>query len=83
MGSVLQKIIAYIFHSLFNDMSKRTSEDLSNAIEIPDPINLEGGDDEEELSEGSANETPSLEVMISCIQTTSGVCSLISLYPIP
>ncbi|GMH97859.1 hypothetical protein TrST_g11249 [Triparma strigata] len=46
-------------------MSKRTSEDLSNAIEIPDPNNLEGGDDEEEVYEGSeldsaANETPAV-----------------------
>ncbi|GMH55312.1 hypothetical protein TrST_g4660 [Triparma strigata] len=44
-------------------MSKRTSEDLSNAIEIPDPNNLEGGDDEEEVFEVSeldsaADETP-------------------------
>ncbi|GMH98426.1 hypothetical protein TrVE_jg1017 [Triparma verrucosa] len=34
-------------------MSKRTSEEISNATEIPDPSNLEGGDDEEEVFEGS------------------------------
>ncbi|GMH87000.1 hypothetical protein TrST_g1500 [Triparma strigata] len=34
-------------------MSKRTSEDLPNTIEIPDPNNLDGGDDEEEVFEGS------------------------------
>ncbi|GMH90609.1 hypothetical protein TrST_g4937 [Triparma strigata] len=44
-------------------MSKRTSEDLSNAIEIPDPNNYEAGDDEGEVIEGSeldsaAGETP-------------------------
>ncbi|GMI07618.1 hypothetical protein TrVE_jg13110 [Triparma verrucosa] len=34
-------------------MSKRTSEDFSNAIEIPDPNELESVDDEEEVHEGS------------------------------
>ena len=34
-------------------MSKRTSEDIPNSIEKPDPNNLEGGDDEEEAFEGS------------------------------
>ncbi|GMH88894.1 hypothetical protein TrVE_jg4084 [Triparma verrucosa] len=34
-------------------MSKRTSEDLSNAIEILDPNNHDGGDDEEAVFEGS------------------------------
>ncbi|GMH92538.1 hypothetical protein TrST_g7251 [Triparma strigata] len=34
-------------------MSKRTSEDRANAIEILDPNNLEDGDDEEEVIEGS------------------------------
>ena len=34
-------------------MSKRTSEDLSNAIDIPDPNSLESGDDEEEVFDGS------------------------------
>ncbi|GMH99605.1 hypothetical protein TrST_g10790 [Triparma strigata] len=34
-------------------MSKRTSEEISSAIKILDPNNLEGGDDEEELFEGS------------------------------
>ena len=46
-------------------MSKRTSEDLENAIEILDPNNLEGGDGEEEVFEGSeldsaADETPAV-----------------------
>ena len=50
---VLQKEIAEFHYSLFNDMSKRTSEDLSNAIEIPDPSSLVGRDDEEEAIEGS------------------------------
>ncbi|GMI00108.1 hypothetical protein TrST_g4278 [Triparma strigata] len=44
-------------------MSKRTSEDLSNSIEIPDPNNNEDGDDEKTVFEGSeldsaADETP-------------------------
>ncbi|GMI00109.1 hypothetical protein TrVE_jg568 [Triparma verrucosa] len=44
-------------------MSKRTPEDLSTAIEVPDPNNLEGGDDQEEVLEASeldsaADETP-------------------------
>ncbi|GMI06171.1 hypothetical protein TrVE_jg10081 [Triparma verrucosa] len=34
-------------------MSKRTSEDLSNTIEVADPNNLEGGDDDTEVFEGS------------------------------
>ena len=34
-------------------MSKRTSEDLSNAIEILDPNNHDGGDDDSEVFEGS------------------------------
>ncbi|GMH67846.1 hypothetical protein TrST_g13522 [Triparma strigata] len=46
-------------------MSKRTSEDLENATEILDPNNLEGGDDEEEVFEGSelgsaADDTPAV-----------------------
>ncbi|GMH79106.1 hypothetical protein TrST_g1204 [Triparma strigata] len=46
-------------------MSKRTSEELSNTIEIPDPNNLETGDDEEEVFEGSeldsaVDETPAV-----------------------
>ena len=47
-------------------MSKRTSEDLSNAIEILDPNNLESGGDEEEVFEASefdsaaADETPAI-----------------------
>ncbi|GMH67058.1 hypothetical protein TrST_g525 [Triparma strigata] len=38
-------------------MSKRTSEDLSNAIKILDPNNLEAGDDEEEVFEGSESDS--------------------------
>ncbi|GMH90429.1 hypothetical protein TrVE_jg4141 [Triparma verrucosa] len=34
-------------------MSKRTSEDLPNSISIPEPNNLEGGDDDSEVFEGS------------------------------
>ncbi|GMH98021.1 hypothetical protein TrVE_jg4617 [Triparma verrucosa] len=44
-------------------MSKRTSEAFANAIEIPEPNNLEGGGDEEEVFEGSesdAYETPAV-----------------------
>ncbi|GMH85232.1 hypothetical protein TrST_g10925 [Triparma strigata] len=46
-------------------MSKRTSEDVETAIEVPDPNNLEGRDDEEEAHEGSefdsaADETPAV-----------------------
>ena len=52
-------------HSLFRDMSNRTSEDLANAIEVPDPNNYEAGDDEEEVFEASeldsaADETPAV-----------------------
>ncbi|GMI02255.1 hypothetical protein TrVE_jg7897 [Triparma verrucosa] len=44
-------------------MSKRTSEEFSSTIEVPDPNNLESEDDEEEVSEGSeldsaVDETP-------------------------
>ena len=51
-------------------------------------LNLEGGDDEEELNEGSESDSATtipqpLEVMISCIQTTSGGCLLISSVLIP
>ncbi|GMH85806.1 hypothetical protein TrVE_jg1728 [Triparma verrucosa] len=38
-------------------MSKRTSEDLSNAVEIPDSNSLDDGDDEEEVFEGSELES--------------------------
>ena len=38
-------------------MSKRTSEDLSNAIEISDPNSLESVDDEEEAFEGSESDS--------------------------
>ncbi|GMH83716.1 hypothetical protein TrVE_jg3392 [Triparma verrucosa] len=38
-------------------MSKRTSEDISNTIGIPDPTNLEAGDDDKELSEGSESDS--------------------------
>ena len=46
-------------------MSKRTFEDLPNAIEVLDPDNLDGGDDEEEVFEGSeldsaADDTPAV-----------------------
>ncbi|GMH87536.1 hypothetical protein TrVE_jg9510 [Triparma verrucosa] len=46
-------------------MSKRSSEDISNASEIPDPNNLEGGDDDSEVFEGSesdsaVDETPAI-----------------------
>ncbi|GMH99981.1 hypothetical protein TrVE_jg4705 [Triparma verrucosa] len=42
-------------------MSKRTSEDLSNEFEIPDPNNLEDGDDEEEVFEGSESDQADVE----------------------
>ncbi|GMH90361.1 hypothetical protein TrVE_jg12272 [Triparma verrucosa] len=66
-------------------MSKRTSEVLSNAIGIPDPSSLVGRDDEEKQSKALSwillSSIPQLEeVMISCIQTTSGDCSLVSLW---
>ena len=51
-GSGLKEI-ADFYHSLFRNMSKRTSEELPNAIETLNPNNLEGGDDEEEVFEGS------------------------------
>ncbi|GMH90431.1 hypothetical protein TrVE_jg4142 [Triparma verrucosa] len=38
-------------------MSKRTSEDLPNSIATLDPNNLEGGDDEEEVCEGSESDS--------------------------
>ena len=50
---VLQKEIATFYHSSLRNMSKRTSEDLNNAIGIPDSNNLDGGADQEELHEVS------------------------------
>ena len=52
-------------HSLLRNMSKRTSELVSNTIEILDPNNLESGDVEEEVFEASefdsaADETPAI-----------------------
>ncbi|GMH66229.1 hypothetical protein TrST_g11469 [Triparma strigata] len=46
-------------------MSKRTSEDIDNAVEVPNPNNLEIVDDEEEVFEGSefddaADDTPAV-----------------------
>ncbi|GMH89588.1 hypothetical protein TrVE_jg6221 [Triparma verrucosa] len=46
-------------------MSKRTSEDIENVISILDPNNLEGGDDDSEVFEGSeldsaADDTPAV-----------------------
>ncbi|GMH90038.1 hypothetical protein TrST_g2198 [Triparma strigata] len=38
-------------------MSKRTSEDLSNAIDVLDPTNKQGEDDEEVLFEGSESDS--------------------------
>ncbi|GMH86385.1 hypothetical protein TrVE_jg7875 [Triparma verrucosa] len=38
-------------------MSKITSEELLNAIEIPDPNNLDFFDDEEEVYEGSESDS--------------------------
>ncbi|GMH91034.1 hypothetical protein TrST_g9784 [Triparma strigata] len=43
-------------------MSKRTSEEISNATEIPDPSNLEGGDDEEEVFDGSKFDSAAVEI---------------------
>ncbi|GMI01383.1 hypothetical protein TrST_g11528 [Triparma strigata] len=45
-------------------MSKRTSEDLSNSIEILDPNNLEGGDEEEEVFEGSEIDSAADETQV-------------------
>ncbi|GMI12549.1 hypothetical protein TrVE_jg1336 [Triparma verrucosa] len=42
-------------------MSKRTSEALDNAIVIPVPNNLDGGDDEEEVFEGSELDSAAVE----------------------
>ena len=61
----LETVIAGISHSLLCNMSKRTSEELSNSIEVLDPNNLEGEGDEEEAHEGSesdaaADETPAV-----------------------
>ncbi|GMH83911.1 hypothetical protein TrST_g9416 [Triparma strigata] len=42
-------------------MSKRTSDFVSNAIEVLDPNNLEGGGDEEEVFEGSELDSPADE----------------------
>ena len=50
------------YHSLFNDMSKRTSD---NALATLDPNEFEGGDDDFEVFEGSeldsaADDTPAI-----------------------
>ena len=47
--------------SLFNDMSKMTSSDVSNAIEVLDLINLDVGDDEEEVMEGPELDSSAVE----------------------
>ena len=64
---------------------KRTSEEFPNAMQIPDPNNLGGGRDDSEVFEGSElillpTKLQPSEVMISCIQTTSVDCSLVSLW---
>jgi hypothetical protein len=46
---------------IIRNMSKRTSEEVPNAIVIPDPNNLEGGDDEEEVFEGSELDAAAVE----------------------
>ena len=53
MCDFLQKEIADFYHSLLRDTSKRTSEELSNAVEVPDPNSAEGGGDDTEVSEHS------------------------------
>ena len=62
MGIVLGKEISHFYHSLLRNMPKRTFEDSSNVLGVPNPNNLEGGDDEEEVFEDSeldsADETP-------------------------
>ncbi|GMH97488.1 hypothetical protein TrST_g13887 [Triparma strigata] len=45
-------------------MSKRTSEDSSNAIEIPDPNNYNSGGDEEDVFEGSELDSPAAETPV-------------------
>ena len=42
-------------------MSKRTSEAIENVEEIPEPNNLEGGDDEEEVFEGSESDSAAVD----------------------
>ncbi|GMI14536.1 hypothetical protein TrVE_jg10515 [Triparma verrucosa] len=51
-------------------MSKRTSEDLSNDIEILDPNNLEGGDEEEEVFEGSEIDSAADETQVIGVSST-------------
>ena len=41
-------------------MSKRTSEELSNAIVVPNPNNLDIVDQEEEVFEGSESDSPDM-----------------------
>ena len=48
-------------HSLLNDMLKRISCILSNAIEILYPNNLEDGDGEEEVFEGSESDSAAVD----------------------
>ena len=65
-------------------MSKRTSGESPNVLEVANPNDLADGRDDTELSEGSDSDSKEsaavVEAMISCIQTTSGDCSLISLW---
>jgi hypothetical protein len=49
------------FHLLLRDMSKRTSEDGPSAIEILDPNNYQGEDDEEEAFEGSESDSAAVD----------------------
>ncbi|GMH88020.1 hypothetical protein TrVE_jg2390 [Triparma verrucosa] len=68
-------------------MSKRTSEDLSNTIEVADPNSVEGGGDEEEVFEGSefdsaADETPAVGVQ-ELGQGTFRVCTSLRVMKVP
>ena len=58
---VLQKEIATFYHSLLRNMSKRTSDDLSNAIEVAKPNDLDVGGDDMEVFEGSELDSPADE----------------------
>ncbi|GMH81923.1 hypothetical protein TrVE_jg7733 [Triparma verrucosa] len=53
-------------------MSKRTSEDLSNDIEIPDPNSLECGDDEEEVFEEEVFDGSELDFAANVTPATGG-----------
>ena len=73
-GDCPGKEIADFYHSLLRNMSKRTSEELGNAIEVPDSNFYESVADVEEVHEGSPPPVP--PSMDSIVISTMTVAAL-------